>query len=431
MKDANTSNGLLGAFGPRSVDEMLRQFRNPEPADINKSWPPKAERSSTEPAKPSDALVHRISWLGAALDMHEPLAGRLKPLEYVLSPLIPAGRTTLFTGLGSSSKSTSLKTMAVGVCTGKEVLGLTVARRGRAVLISAEDTADDALRSIAGIIKDLNLTDEEMAALQENLILFPAAGRDCVILNPGSGSQSPRLTEIVEFIAGIENVRLIGFDPAIAFTSGRELDELAQRELATRLEELAISTGAAVVLISHAAKSIQYQQALSSHNSRGSGALTDAVRLEITFRNATSGAECRSFGIPEDDRYRYVRMQVTKANFLPPDLMKPIWLERVDGGALRVAKLMSASQSGSSRHKKALELFLQVDQASGEITSKKLLFKDWKSLVGTAHILPAKTSTALDTGARRLLSALIDLGYVTEEVGMYEITPEGIDKVSG
>ncbi len=84
--------------------------------------------------------------------------------------------------------------------------------------------------------------------------------------------------------------------------------------------------------------------------------------------------EAKSFQVDDGQRHRFVRMQVTKANSLPPELMQPTWLERVTGGALKLAKISPAAES---RPRSALELFFEADEDTGEMLPISLSYNDW------------------------------------------------------
>jgi hypothetical protein len=365
-----------------------------------------------------------LDWLDRPLDLSETHRIANEEVDFAISPIFRAARAALITGLGASSKSTLLKVLAVAVTTGRSALGLNIPKPGKAVLILAEDTAEDAYRSLDAIFQSLNLSDEEIALVHKRLFIFAAAGKDCVIVsNSESDDKKPhRLAKLVEFITQLGDVRLVGLDPAIALSRGRELDELAQRDLANAVEKIAISTGAAVLVISHAAKSVQYQQEVASHASRGSGAITDAFRLEVLMRVMTS-KEAKSFQIEDGQRHHFVRMQVTKANSLPPELMQPTWLERVTGGALKLAKISTAVES---RPRNALKLFFEPAQDTGELVPIPLFYNDWRAKALSSKILTGPNLAAQNMSATRLFSVLKVSLWITEVDGRWKPSDAGV-----
>jgi hypothetical protein len=371
-----------------------------------------------------------LDWLDRPLDLRETHRIANEEVDFAISPIFRAARAALITGLGASSKSTLLKVLAIAVTTGRSALGLNIPKPGKAVLILAEDTAEDAYRSLDAIFQSLNLSDEEIALVHKRLFIFAAAGKDCVIVSNSESDDDKkpqRLEKLVEFITQLGDVRLVGLDPAIALSRGRELDELAQRDLANAVEKIAILTGAAVLVVSHAAKSVQYQQEVASHASRGSGAITDAFRLEVLMRVMTS-KEAKSFQIEDGQRHHFVRMQVTKANSLPPDLMRPAWLERVSGGAL---KLVNLAPAAVTRPRRALELFVEADPETGELVPTAMSFPAWKLKASDAGLLTGTTDSARDMSARRLLAAIKSSKWIEETQGMWKPTDAGVTELLG
>lgn len=368
-----------------------------------------------------------LEWLESPIDLRDTVRVANEKIDYAISPIFRAGRAALITGLGASSKSTLLKELAIAVTTGKSALGMNVPKSGKAVLILAEDTGEDAHRSLNAIFQAMNLSDDDVALVHKRLIIFAAAGSDCVIVSSEGDKSSLRLDQLINFVRELGDVRLVGLDPAIALTRGRELDELAQRDLANTIERIAFETGAAVIVISHAAKSVQYQQEVGSHASRGSGAITDAFRLEVLMRVMTP-REAKDFRIDDLQRHRFVRMQVTKANSLPPDLMHPVWLERVNGGALTLSSLKPATVT---RPRSALELFFEANPETGELSPISLSFATWKVKALDAGLLTGKTDSARDMSARRLLATIKSSKWIEVHQGIYKPTDEGIAELLG
>jgi RecA-family ATPase len=365
-----------------------------------------------------------LDWLDSPLDLSETHRIASEAIDYAVSPIFQAGRAALITGVGGASKSTLLKELGIAITIGKPTLGLSIPKPGKAVLILAEDTAEDAYRSLDAIFQSMNLSDEEIALVHKRLFIFAAAGKDCVIVSNSEAEDkaSQRLEKLLQFITTLGDVRLIGLDPAIALSRGRELDEQAQHDFAKTVDNIAIETGAAVLVISHAAKSVQYQQEVVSHASRGSGAITDAFRLEVLMRVMTS-KEAKSFQVDDGQRHRFVRMQVTKANSLPPELMQPTWLERVTGGALKLAKISPAAES---RPRSALELFFEADEDTGEMLPISLSYNDWRKKALIEKLLTGDNEDAHNMSALRLFRVLKKSPWITEVDGRWKPSDAGV-----
>ena len=260
-----------------------------------------------------------------------------RPMPFFAKDRMPAGRGVLITGLGGSSKTRLLYHLALGAVVGRLPFDWEIGRTGKAVLLLTEDTSDDVHRTLFFLVRRLDLTDSEKILVAENLFVFPLADSDCKLLvktPTGSVERSPLLDELVEKINGYGDVVFVGIDPALSVTEGDELDQGHQRELGRMIDRLAIRTGATAALVSHATKASLNAAELSSHNSRGGGAITDAVRAEYSLRNMTQLEAARA-GIEDmEERRRHVQLVATKGNSLPPSAFVPVWLRRDDSGAL-------------------------------------------------------------------------------------------------
>lgn len=371
-----------------------------------------------------------LNWLPDPVVLDSLDTVKPQPIEFTVEGLLMRGRAHLLTGLGGASKTTFLAQIACGIASGYPVLGWPIQEAGDVVLVLAEDTNEDAQRLVHDVLKTQPLSESEKSEACKRLHIFAAAGSDCTIVGPGPSDSHSRLEDLIAFCNSLPNIRLIGLDPAIALSKGRELDELDQRELANAVEKLAIQTGASVVLVSHAAKSVQYQNEIGSHYSRGSGALTDALRLEMLLRVMTT-KEARSFGIQEDDRQNYVRFQVTKANRLPPSAMKARWFMRAEAGVLTPAALEVSLDSGvriTEKEFSALQIFLETDETSGDLEPCALKFADWKSVCVSKKLLTGSTAPAQDMSARRLLQSLQQKSWVSQNSsGFWSLTEQGFE----
>jgi hypothetical protein len=341
------------------------------------------------------------------------------PTPWLVENRLALGRAALLTGIGGSSKSTLLAQLGLSVATGVPTLySMTVSQTGSVVLALAENTPEDAYQWLGELAAELGLSEQDATKVEQNMHVFALAGQDTTLLSAGQGKLQPteRFQELLEYCRRISDLKLIGLDPAIAFTQGREVDEGHQRLLANLVEHLAITTGACVVLISHAAKASQYHGETGSHVSRGSGALTDALRLEMMMKVLTS-KEAKRYKISEEEDYRnIVRLQITKANRLPPEALQPIWFRRGRAGVLKpiilkpVVEVKALSES-QRRLQQAASLLktLWIEETA------PMPFRVLRERFSEAGLLTGASEHAQEVSARRLLASLAERG-VTEQV---------------
>lgn len=173
--------------------------------------------------------------------------------------------------------------------------------------------------------------------LRENLVLLPMAGESCALVTKG---QTTRLFNELQKIS--EGARLITIDPLRRMHDGDENDSNSMTEFVIAMERLAISTGAAVLGLHHANRASSGDSA-SQNASRGSSALVDAARWQVSLSRMDEYS-AKSMGIPEAMRLRYVAVDFAKTNYLPP--RSRTWLERSQGGRLSNVQLSPSVPKG-------------------------------------------------------------------------------------
>jgi hypothetical protein len=293
---------------------------------------------------PADSAPSMSPWPAADGDISYLLSVKPKPRKWLVKNRLLLGRAAVLTGIGGSSKSTMMYHLAFAAVLGRLPWDWTVDSTGSAILFLTEDTADDVHHSLAALAE--GLSDEERDLLGQKLKVFPMAGEDVRLLSLDQGAlfENARGMGLIERCRQIDDLVFVGLDPALALTEGDEMSQSHQRFLGQYADKLAIATGATVMLVTHATKASANADELTSHQSRGGGGITDAVRAEFVLRTMTM-KEAQQFGIPGiDERKRYVQLICTKGNKLPHEAFAPVWLERGHGGFLSPADLQHGEQ---------------------------------------------------------------------------------------
>jgi hypothetical protein len=359
------------------------------------------------------------------LNLKNLLQAQSQPVPWLVENRLMLGRAVLLTGIGGSSKSTLLAQLGISVATGVATLAsMPVAQTGSVILALAENTPEDAHQWLGELVAELGLSESDVVKLEQKMHVFALAGQDTTLLSTAQGKLQPtdRFKELLDYCRQVPDLKLIGIDPAIAFTQGREVDEVHQRLLANLVEHLAITTGACVILVSHAAKGSQYQDETGSHVSRGSGALTDALRLEMLMKVMSPGKEAKRFGIMENDNKSYVRLQITKANRLPPEALQPVWFKRGPAGVLKPVTLKPiVAIKALSDSQRRLQQAAQLLGTFAAAEKRPMPFRVWRERFAEAGLLTGSTEHAQEVSARRLLASLAEGGWVHQIVpGMWQ-----------
>lgn len=248
-----------------------------------------------------------------------------------------------------------LTQLGVAVATGLPVFDNPLTPRSapaRVVLIAAEESSD-ILRIRLHAIKNWTdiqrqkfsastvAADSDFAALLEkNLLLVPAAGQSVALVNNGATTEF--FQTLCKFCTG---ARLIIIDPLRRLHDGDENSSSAMTHIVQILEALAKHTGAAVIVAHHVGKGAIFNGATElAAASRGSSALTDAVRWQVNLSGMTEkvAQKHRLSG----QHKSYACLDFAKTNYIAP--RPTIWFKRLEGGVLTHAILNGAS--AATRH---------------------------------------------------------------------------------
>lgn len=362
------------------------------------------------PQKPKPSPAPRVEWPEGMTGSVADLIGTSAPdVQWFAHFALLAYRAHLLTGAGGSSKTRALYHLAIAAIIGRLPWGWQIERTGSAVLFLAEDTIENVHRTLHALIEFGDITEAEAKLIGERLFVFPLAGKDAVLLANVSGSllETNAAEGMRDRCKSIPDLVFIGVDPVIAFTEGDEMNAAHQRRLGELFDRLAIETRACVVATSHAAKHIQNADEVGSHSSRGSGAITDAVRAEFTMRTMTAD-EGRKHGVTEiEHRRAFVQLAATKGNELPPSAFAPIWLKRGPGGVLELADLAApAADSVGPRERAALDVLRRLAAISTP------MLKDWRDACAAEGLLTGKNPDAMKKAMDRIRETLMYAGMV-------------------
>lgn len=332
-------------------------------------------------------------------------------LQWFVRDQLLADRAHLLTGIGGSSKTRLLYHLAIGAIIGRLPWGWNVERTGSAVLFLAEDSAAQVHRTLAAFVTHAGLTPDEIQAIANGLKVYPLAGHGAKLLSlvPGIGlTENANAADLLDTCRALPDLVFVGLDPALALTDGDEQNPTHQRRLGELADRIALDLGACVMMASHAAKALQNAEEIGSHSSRGSGAITDAVRAEYVLRTMNA-SEAKRFGMDDlEARKAHVQLVPTKGNELPPSAFTPIWLCRGVGGLLGAAHLVESTRGTmppKSRDMEALEVLRNLT-ASGTVSVVA-----WGRECASRGLLSG-TDDGIEKGIHRIKRTLLDAGLI-------------------
>ena len=263
------------------------------------------------------------------------------------------------------------------------------------MLILTEDDENDPHITLHTIKVAMGLNAEQCRKIEESLIVFPLAGEDLklMIRDPESGSliDSGHLRGFEEMIKEVGGVAFVGIDPALGVTEGDEASQTDQRALGSHGRQPRRALRLLVFILTHGTKGSLQSEEITSHSSRGGGAITDAVRVEYGMRTMTA-KEAEKYGITDiAERESYVQLKATKGNRIPPDAKVPVWFRRGRGGFLEVVELVEARRGGiSPLAKRVLDIMVEMDPDNNGVR-----LQDWRHHCAEKHIIGGPTDEAV------------------------------------
>ena len=280
-------------------------------------------------------------------------------LDFVLPGLL-AGSVGTVVGSGGVGKTTFLLQVAMdksaNTSNASDIFP-NAETPGRVVFIAAEESAEILsvrLHAIWGksgtgeppSVEAAIASESEIALMEANLHIVPLGGHDVLLVKDGCPTEF--FEQLCEFCKG---ARLVIIDPLRRLHDGDENSSAAMTQVVQVLESLAKRTGAAVIATHHMNKTAGFTEKTDSASaSRGSSALTDAVRWQINLSNISENdAKAYCF---TDERRSCLRLDFAKTNYAAP--LPHIWMKREDGGALtrfEPQKSPRTTSSGKNRSK--------------------------------------------------------------------------------
>lgn len=252
---------------------------------------------------------------------------QIPPRRWLYGRSVIAGFISMLVAPGGTGKSSLALAEAVSMATGKTLFGSdSPTRELRVWMHCAEDPQDEQMRRLSATMTRFGLTDADLGGR-----LFLTSGRDLPLRLARLGRDGPEVVPgVVDKLVGViraSKVDVLVMDPLGATHTLPENDNAGMNVLLAALREIADRTGAAIILIHHTSKVAASDMGAAGANAaRGASALVDGARV-VRQLARMSDKEARQFGIAEDDRFKYVRVDNGKANLAPA--AKAVWCELV------------------------------------------------------------------------------------------------------
>ncbi|MFH1157623.1 MAG: AAA family ATPase [Pseudomonadota bacterium] len=315
----------------------------------------------------------------------------LPPRRWVLGRSLIIGYLTLLVSPPGVGKTTLVLAQAISICTGKSLTGQAVYESGKVWVHNNEDDNDELKRRLAAVLQHFGLTIND---IKEKLVLSSGAERPLMIAKTdrdGNVIRQPDVAACIEFIKK-NDIKVFIADPFVETHNVEENSNEQIKEVAMLYREIARQAGCAVLLVHHTSKPQQASSdgyAGNMNTARGASSLLGVARVVQTFYGMST-RDADKFGITEEERYRYVRLDDAKAN-LSLISANALWYERIgvtigngdEVGILQLvdlsSKISEAENAQAAFHKVIIAALLEKISESTitlNAAAKKLAWSD-------------------------------------------------------
>lgn len=253
-------------------------------------------------------------------------AKRIPRREWIYGHHLIRGYISATVSPGGVGKSTLALTEAIAIATGRNLLGDEPHVSGPVWHYNLEDPLDELQRRAVAICMKFGITEAEIAG---KLFLNSARDRRLIVATKLRDSMvaTPDADAMIKVIKA-HGIVATQVDPFVRVHYADENDNKQVDKVADIFAQIAHETRSALDLSHHSRKLGNNDTATPGdmNQARGAGSLVAAVRAGRVLTEMSSN-EAKTFGIQEDRRRWYVRVDDGKGNMRPPAAHAK-WLQR-------------------------------------------------------------------------------------------------------
>jgi hypothetical protein len=225
---------------------------------------------------------------------------------------------------GGAGKTAVRYAQYLSLTTARPLTGEHVFQRCRVLIVSLEDDAEELDRRIFAARLHYGISAEEVKGWLFLAAPGASAGKLMTLDRKGRPVRDALAPSLEAVIVG-RAVDLVALDPFVKAHGVAENDNKMIDEVAQILTDLAAKHNIAVDIPHHVSKGASDPG--NANRGRGASAAKDAARLVYTL-TAMTAEEASAFGVPEEERRSFVRMDSAKVNIAPP-MAKARWFRLV------------------------------------------------------------------------------------------------------
>ncbi|URD61827.1 AAA family ATPase [Sphingomonas sp. KRR8] len=221
----------------------------------------------------------------------------------------------VFIAPGGTGKTTLLLFQIIHLILGLDLFGLEVRAPGPVIIITAEDSRETLIARLRFMCHQLNLTDEQKAAIREGVIITDVSGRGLKLTTVEKDVVMPskQLDRLIVEV-GLRCPSLLIFDPMVSFGVGESRINDAEQGLIEAGRRIRNAVGCGVIYVHHTGKANARDESLDQYSGRGGSALADGARMIHVLQRLQPGEWTSKTGDilgPKDSGFVLARPKMT------------------------------------------------------------------------------------------------------------------------
>jgi hypothetical protein len=215
----------------------------------------------------------------AAISESEWQTSRLAP-DCVVEDYLYAD-VALLIAPGGTGKTTLMLYEAVHIALGRDLHGLEIKKRGRVVIVTAEDSREMLIARLRNVAAGMKLSDAHIRVVRDSVRIVDVSGLGLRLTTEGlSGSiqPSPYVDELITEFKPLEPVMVV-IDPAISFGISEARINDNEQALVEAGRRMRRELNCCVRFIHHTGKANAREATADQYSGRGGSAFADGARM--------------------------------------------------------------------------------------------------------------------------------------------------------
>jgi hypothetical protein len=314
---ASQLNGLIADDGPGAFEATFKSGFTAgvaQPRDVKQSPLPNGQEQSKQAKAVGDSAKQADIPKLKVVNAGHAIRRRIQPRQWLLGNLFCCNYLACLIAHGGVGKTALRLVQLISIAIGRSLCGDHVFRRERVLIVCLEDDVDELDRRIqaACLYHGIDVNGSELDGWLYYCVL---PGVKLAELRQGS-PQVGILDAMVRQAIADYGIKLISFDPMVKLHDLDENNNMNVDYVATLLAKIAQDLKVATDVVHHTRKGIA--EAGNTDAARGAVALIDGGRLAYTLVRMTED-EALLYGVNEDERELYIRMDRGKVNLTAPN----------------------------------------------------------------------------------------------------------------